>query len=118
MEWINIIITSLFSLIGALGGGTLMFYKQNKKLKEMEIVHTQSDEWQELYNDIKEERNKLSNKIDELYREKNELNKQNQKLELKVQKLQWYHCTVEHCAKRQPPHIYNCNGDEMSNATE
>ena len=33
MEWINVIVTAFCSLLAAVGGGTVMFYKQNRKLK-------------------------------------------------------------------------------------
>ena len=100
--------------MGAFGGGSILYFRQNKKLKEMEVVHTQSDEWQELYNDLKEEKKRLNCKVDELYKERNSMVEEKQQLQLKVQQLCWYRCEVEHCQKRKPPHVYSAQGDEMS----
>ena len=114
MDWISILVGAICSLVGAFGGGSILYFRQNKKLKEMEVVHTQSDEWQELYNDLKEEKKRLNCKVDELYKERNSMIEEKQQLQLKVQQLCWYRCEVEHCQKRKPPHVYSAQGDEMS----
>ena len=49
MEWINVIVTAICSLLAAVGGGTVMFYKQNRKLKDAEVIHTQADEWKRFH---------------------------------------------------------------------
>ena len=101
MEWINVIVTAICSLLAAVGGGTIMFYKQNRKLKDAEVVHTQADEWKRLYDESESERKGLSEKIDELYKEQHELSRKVLTLEVEVKRLLPYTCTKLDCAIRQ-----------------
>lgn len=80
MEWINIIVTAVCSLLAAIGGGSVIYYKQNRALKSAEVVsknvenETKAiDNWQELYQEVKQENLRLSNKIDELYKQQHAL---------------------------------------------
>ena len=66
MEWINIIVSAVCALAGALGGGSLLFYKTNKQLKKVEVVHSQADEWKRLYEESEDERKALSEKVDKI----------------------------------------------------
>lgn len=101
MEWINIIVTAICSLLAAVGGGTVMFYKQNRKLKDAEVIHTQADEWKRLYDESESERKGLSEKIDELYKEQHELSRKVLTLEVEVKRLLPYTCTKLDCVQRQ-----------------
>lgn len=80
MEWINIIVTAVCSLLAAIGGGSVIYYKQNRAMKNAEIqgknVENETraiDNWQELYQEVKQENLRLSNKIDELYKQQHTL---------------------------------------------
>ncbi len=80
MEWINVIVTAVCSLLAAIGGGSVIYYKQNRALKSAEVVsknvenETKAiDNWQELYQEVKQENLRLSNKIDELYKQQHAL---------------------------------------------
>ena len=113
MEWINIIVSAVCALAGALGGGSLLFYKTNKQLKKVEVVHSQADEWKRLYEESEDERKVLSEKVDKLYKEQHTDRNTINRLELEVQKLNWYRCTINGCKNRRPPHVYNSDGVEL-----
>lgn len=80
MEWINVIVTAVCSLLAAIGGGSVIYYKQNRALKSAEVAEKEVqnetraiDNWQELYQEVKQENLRLSNKIDELYKQQHSL---------------------------------------------
>lgn len=50
MENVNLILNFFVGLISAICSGGLVFYRQNKRLKEIENLSKISDEWQRLYN--------------------------------------------------------------------
>ena len=38
MEWVDVIVTAVCSLLAAIGGGSIIYYKQNRALKTAEVV--------------------------------------------------------------------------------
>lgn len=50
MENVNLFFNFIIGLVSAICSGGLVFYKQNKRLKEIENLSKISDEWQRLYN--------------------------------------------------------------------
>lgn len=100
-DWIDIIVGAVCSLIAAFGGGGIIYYRQTKKMKDIEVVHTQADEWKRLYEESEDERKTLSNKIDELYKEQHELRRKMLMLEVEVKRLLPYTCTRIDCNQRQ-----------------
>lgn len=120
MEWINLIVGSICSLLGAFSGGGILFWKYNKQLKQQEVIRNQADEWKRLYEEADQERKekdtviaKKDEKIDELYKERNTESRGRMNAEMEVQRLRWYHCTVSGCTKRRPPHVFDQNGTEL-----
>ena len=120
MEWINLIVGSICSLVGAFTGGGILFFKYNKQLKQQEVIRNQADEWKRLYEEADEERKskdaviaKKDEKIDELYKERNTESRGRMNAEMEVQRLRWYHCTVSGCTKRRPPHVFDTQGNEL-----
>lgn len=99
-NWIDIIVGAVCSLVAALGGGGIIYFRQTKKMKEAEVIHTQADEWKRLYEESEEERKALSSKIDELYKEQHRLTKQVMLLDVKVRQLIPYTCTKLECKER------------------
>lgn len=125
MEWINLIVGSICSLVGAFTGGGILFFKYNKQLKQQEVIRNQADEWKRLYEEADEERKskdaviaKKDEKIDELYKERNTESRGRMNAEMEVQRLRWYHCTVSGCAKRRPPHVFDTQGNELEAQNE
>jgi len=125
MEWINLIVGSICSLVGAFTGGGILFFKYNKQLKQQEVIRNQADEWKRLYEEADEERKskdaviaKKDEKIDELYKERNTESRGRMNAEMEVQRLRWYHCTVSGCTKRRPPHVFDTQGNELEAQNE
>ncbi|MBR6311291.1 MAG: hypothetical protein IKR52_08870 [Paludibacteraceae bacterium] len=77
METTNIIITSIATLLGVLGGGTsILFWKQDKKNKELQNEITAISEWKELYLLQKKKNVELEEKVQWLENEVYELRKE------------------------------------------
>ncbi len=120
MEWINIIFTCVMSLLSALGGAGLIFWRQTKRMKEAEAEraeqktqHAYVEEWKELYNKKEARVNTLEEKLDKMRKERDDGRAENMKITLENQRLQFDKCTVNHCNKRQPPHYYDGTGNEV-----
>ena len=116
MEWLSLIIGSLVTLLTS----GAIYFGLNKKLKaaevkekEVEILHKQDDEWQELYKEAREQKQLAEELVEKLREEKSILAKENGLLELKVQQLTWFRCKVNNCPKRQPPHVFDIGGNEF-----
>ncbi len=92
MEWLNVIVTAICSLLAALGGGSVIYFKQNRQMKEVEVQlkkqereNNEIKQWQEIVADrdkqiaevraekekVKGECDRLSEKISRLYEERN-----------------------------------------------
>ena len=107
MDWGSIIMT----LIGTiLGGGGVLFWKQDKRAKELENEAKQSEEWRKLYERSEQDSKDKDAKIDSLYEEKKELRERYEqkseecnKLKLEKQRLEFQKCEVFECLKRVPP---------------
>lgn len=114
-EWIADTI-ALLGGIGGLGGicSFFLFYRENKRAKQLENEHKANDEvwalvekYKKENDDLKKEFNetldKKDNKIESLFKEKGELMKRNDKLSSTVAALTILRCKVVGCAKREPP---------------
>lgn len=116
MEWLSLIIGSLVTLLTS----GAIYFGLNKKLKaaevkekEVEVLRKQDDEWQELYREAREQKQLAEELVEKLRKEKSVLAKENGLLELKVQQLTWFRCKVNNCPKRQPPHVFDIEGNEF-----
>ena len=120
------IISALTTLLGILlGGGGVLFWKQDKRAKEIENEAKQSDEWRKLYERSEQDSRDKSDKIDRLYDEKKELRERFETLmaecaELKIQnkELEYQKCQRFECLKRCPPRFYNQNNKINEDTSE
>ena len=120
------IISALTTLLGILlGGGGVLFWKQDKRAKEIENEAKQSDEWRKLYERSEQDSRDKSDKIDRLYDEKKELRERFETLmaecaELKIQnkELEYQKCERFECLKRCPPRFYNQNNKINEDTSE
>jgi uncharacterized protein HemX len=120
------IISALTTLLGILlGGGGVLFWKQDKRAKEIENEAHQSDEWRKLYERSEQDSRDKSDKIDRLYDEKKELRERFETLmaecaELKIQnkELEYQKCQRFECLKRCPPRFYNQNNKINEDTSE
>lgn len=107
--------------------GFILFYRQNKKAKELEndgkqnenidkLVETTQkviDILEDKFNDSENDSKAKGAKIDELLKEKEtlisekfQLLKEKQRAELELIKANYLKCEVQNCPKRQPPTGY------------
>lgn len=110
MEWVSTIVAAIVGLLSALGGGSIIYARQTRQLKEIENEAKQSEEWRKLYEEMKKEVAERERKIDNLYceisrhrDEKVEMRKEMTRLEVKVVKLEYAKCESSYCPDRVPP---------------
>ena len=110
------------ALVGMVCGNIMMFllYPQKKKSEELknaaqdiENEATQSEEWQKLYNEVREQNSALNTKVDSLYGELSNVRTENSSLyeqltEYKIDntRLKLLKCEKPACPHRQPPTGY------------
>lgn len=120
---IEAIISSVVSLVLGIGS-TILFYPQTKREKNLQNEAAHSEEWRKLYEeerkardedtkDWKAERDRLEQKVDDLFTlinkhrdEKAEMTKRNTKLEVDNTRLSMLKCEVINCINRKPPTGY------------
>lgn len=119
----EVILSSIVSLVLGVGS-TLIFYPQTRREKNLQNEAKHAEEWRKLYEEEKtsrdeeqknwaSERERLDNKVDELYAlinkhrdEKAEIIKRNTKLEVENTRLGMLKCEVVNCPNRKPPTGY------------
>ena len=116
MEWISLAIGFLSTLI--VNG--CFFYSINRKMKKVEVrdkeadvMKKQDDEWQELYQEAKDDWKASQARVKELQENYDQLLIENKELELCNKELNWYRCTINNCRNRRPPHYYDQEGNEV-----
>lgn len=113
MDSITAIATVIATLIGAVSGGGLLYYRQTRKIKEIEAEAKQSAEWKKLFDQSDEDSREKDKKIDALYEERQQLYKQlierdktiAQK-DIQIERLRFMRCFINGCRKRQPKREY------------
>lgn len=135
---IDVIISAISSFLLAMGGSGLLFWRQSKRLKEVEVRKgeqeldaEQTAQWKELYERRDARVRVLDDKVDALYTQIHELQKTNDSLsseierlkgeievqkgkyELEIEQLKYTKCVVRGCKLRQPPHLMDFNGNEV-----
>lgn len=122
MEWINIIVSAVCALLGALGGGSVFYFQQNKRLKAAEaqraevIAHNEAenseverwrglaDRSEEQLKQAREHIVKKNEQVDNLYKRQHELendvrvltNKYNSAMQV-IDRIRHYYCTNRPC---------------------
>ena len=112
------IITTAFGLIG--GGSGIIYWRKNKALKQKEVEKAtienelqQAEAWKDLFTAEHEICERKSQEKQILYKERDELKEQLNKALFRIEQLCWYHCTVNGCTKRRPPHTFDKDGNEI-----
>lgn len=112
----TVIVSALSALLGALGGSGLLYFRQNRKLKEIEVEAKQSEEWKKLYETSDTDSREKDHKIDALYSERQGLLERLIEKErviaskdIEMERLSFARCDVNECRKRKPPRRYEYN---------
>ena len=83
MDWLN----AIFGFLGVLLGGGIMFYRQNKAAKVIANESALSAEWEKLYREQKEARERNDERIRELTKRVFELEAKVSQLEIENEKI-------------------------------
>lgn len=121
MDW-NAIVIGLIS--GSLSSGfamSLMYFKENKKAKQLQNEKAAIDEWQEIAHErknrcdeLKASLDKKDDKIEGLYKENAQLRQRNDSLSSKNAALSILKCRDLACDHRKPP-FGNKDPEEQTN---
>ena len=130
MDWINVIVAAICSIVGAFGGSSVIYFRQNKRLKAAEAQRAEVDahnaaenseveRWRGLADrseeQLKQAREhivKKNEQVDKLYKEQHRLeddlriltNKYNSAMQV-IDRIRHYYCTNRPCpiGKSIPP---------------
>lgn len=121
IDWVNIIVAAVCSIVGAFGGGSVLYFRQNKREKDISNELREADEWEKLYREKEQKCDAKDAKIDELRNHINllqeerirliaessakqqEMSGQVSQLRTEMIECNWYRCEVCGCKNRQPP---------------
>lgn len=112
MDWTTIIIAAVSALISGGGIAGVVFFRENKRAKQLENEATASSQWRELYEKSEAKVESQSLKIDALYKENNRLRDENNSLTTQRAVLASYKCETIGCVERRPPF-----GSQLNNKT-
>lgn len=119
-EWINIVVTAVCAIVGAFGGGTLLYFRQNKRQKDIDNELKEANEWEKMYHEKETKCNIKDAKIDELRHDINNLREGKTSLieenanrvqvlqaevfdlRMKLAESNWYRCERCGCQSRKP----------------
>lgn len=120
MEWINVIVAAVCGLGGAFGGSTLLYFRQNRKQKDIDNELKEAEAWERMYHEVLAQCKEKDTKIDELRRDVNNLREskiflveenakevqrlqaEKAELEIKLVECNWYRCERCGCGSRKP----------------
>lgn len=103
---IELIITSVVSIILSLGG-SFVFFKEKRKDIEVDTLNKVIETLQE---EAKTKNDYLTNKdnlIDKLYKENGEFRDRNNELSTQNALLSYMRCTINNCSDRRPPREFS-----------
>ncbi len=103
MDITTVITAILSALISGGGIAGVVFYRENKRARQLQNESTASAQWRELYEKSEAKVEVQSQKIETLYRANGRLRDQNNKLTTENVKLAIYKCNTISCASRTPP---------------
>lgn len=103
MDWTTIIVSLITALIPTGGIAWFVFFKENKRAKQLENETTASAQWRELYEKSEAKVESQSLKIESLYKENKMLREENNGLTTQRAVLGLLKCRTVGCATRVPP---------------
>lgn len=130
MDISSIVITIITGLFGLISGGSILYYRQDRKLKEVEAKRQeaelvsaqklaraerderQSQEWKRLYDESKEDSREKLEQIKALTDDRDNWRMEcaNRDVlivqkEMEIQRLTFYKCDLLECTNRRPPFL-------------
>lgn len=103
MDWTTILVAIGSALLSGGGIAGVVFFKENKRARQLDNETTASAQWRELYDKSEAKVEHQSLKIDALYKENGYLRDQNNSLTTQRAVLAMYKCETLGCASRKPP---------------
>lgn len=122
METLQVIVPIITTAFGLIGGGIgIIYWRENKALKQKEVEKAtienelqQAEAWKDLFTEEHKKCERKSQEKQVLYKERDELKEELNKARFRIEQLCWYHCTVNGCARRRPPHTFDKDGNEIA----
>ena len=111
---IELIITSIVSVVISLGG-SFVFFKEKKKDIEVDTLNKVIDTLQEENKRKIEDLGKKDALIDKLYLDNSVFRDKNNELISQNALLLYNKCTVNHCRKRKPPREFSEENEGINN---
>lgn len=119
MDIPNIVVTIITGLFGMISGGGILYFRQEKKLKEVEakrqeaeVREMESAEWKKLYDESKEDSRQKQNTIDTLTEDRDRWRTESAnrdviiiQKEMEIQRLTFFKCDLLECTNRRPPFL-------------
>ena len=106
MDIVNIVVGVISVLLTSGIFGVIIFYRQNKKAKELANDNLVIEQWRELYEKAKTEKEEYKRDFDEERKENKILRDQNNALTTENEVLKIQKCEVRGCTTRKPPSGY------------
>lgn len=103
MDWSTVIIAIVSALVSGGGIAGIVFFKENKRARQLQNETTASAQWRELYDKAEAKVESQNKKIDALYKENGYLRDHNNSLTTQKAVLTMYKCESLGCATRKPP---------------
>ncbi len=110
---IELIITSIVSVVISLGG-SFVFFKEKRKDIEVDTLNKVIETLQEENKNKKEDLDKKDALIDKLYADNSIFRDKNNELIYQNALLLYNKCTVNHCNRRTPPRDFSGDNEEIS----
>ena len=123
MNWSDILAGLIAAIFSSGVFLSLLYYRENKKAKQIENEKSIVDEWQGIAaerksrcDELKSSLDHKDNKIEELYKENAELRKRNDGLSSANTALSILKCKEVSCTKREPPldNEYTASGNNTN----
>lgn len=127
MNWSDILAGLIAAIFSSGVFLSLLYYRENKKAKQIENEKSIVDEWQGIAAERKSRCDELKtsldhkgHKIDELYKENAELRKRSDRLSSANTALSILKCKNIACGKREPPfdNEYTASGNNTNNTKQ
>ncbi|WP_418981686.1 hypothetical protein [Alistipes sp.] len=103
MDWSTILTALVSALLSGGGIAGVVFFRENKRARQLQNENTASAQWRELYDKAEAKVESQGLKIESLYKENKHLRDQNNDLTTQNAVLKIWKCKRIGCTDREPP---------------